>query len=56
MNIGDLVRLGKWTFFLLQIGTIVELIDNCTCIILVNGALRTFSDFDYEVIINYDSW
>ena len=54
MKVGDLVRLGKWTFFPLQIGQIIEFIDNCTCMILVNGELRIFADFDYEVI-NHDT-
>jgi hypothetical protein len=50
MNVGDLVRLGKWTFYPLQIGQIVEIVDSCTYRILVSGDIRNFADFDYEVI------
>ena len=50
MNVGDLVSLGKWTFYPLQIGQIVEIVDNCTYRILVDGVIRNFTDFDYVVI------
>jgi phosphopantetheine adenylyltransferase len=50
VKIGDLVRLAEWTYFPLQIGQIVEIVDNCTYRVLVGGDVRNFTDFDYEVI------
>jgi hypothetical protein len=50
MKVGNLVRLGKHTFYSLKVGQIIEVCDNCTYRILVSGDIKYFTDFDFEII------